>query len=139
METEPLVLWVAGIPATQGSKRVVRGRMIEVSGQKLKTWRQLVTLVAHNYRTRHGGETLSGPVTAVLSFRLPKPRTNTTPHPIGRNTGDIDKLTRAVFDALTDAQIWGDDSQVVNTHASKLWATHAHEAGVRISIRQAIA
>ena len=41
---------------------------------------------------------------------------------------DIDKLARAILDALTDARVWPDDGQVVTMHVEKRYG----EPGVEI-------
>jgi crossover junction endodeoxyribonuclease RusA len=51
---------------------------------------------------------------------LLKPSAPARPVPKGKDDGD--KLQRAVMDALTDAGMWADDSQVVEWHGSKLYA-----------------
>jgi len=44
---------------------------------------------------------------------------------------DLDKLERAIGDALTDAGVWVDDGQVVNSHTQK-W--YAETPGVHITV-----
>lgn len=39
--------------------------------------------------------------------------------PTTRSSGDIDKITRLILDALTDAGVWDDDSQVVSLQVCK--------------------
>lgn len=104
--------FVAGTPAPQGSKRHVgRGVLIE-SSKQLKPWREdvrqgaLVALADH-------APLLKGPVGVSLLFWLPRPKS----HPKTRRTipttrPDIDKLARAILDALTSAGAYNDDSQV---------------------------
>lgn len=119
---------VIAIPKPQGSKRafVVKGkndekaRAIVVDSDKdpLKSFREAVRATA----VEQGTEMLTGPVRVVLAFALPKPKAaerGPRRYPIGRNAGDVDKLTRAVFDALTDAHVWADDSQVCQAKVSK--------------------
>ena len=52
-------------------------------------------------------------------------------------TPDIDKLERAVLDAMTIAGVWGDDSQVVSGTRGKRYADEC-APGVRITIRSAV-
>lgn len=116
-------LTVNGIPVPQGSKRHVgRGVLIE-SSKDLKPWRRKVTAEATAALLLQDDDwepNYKGPVDAYLRFCLPKPMTvpkHRRGWPIVRP--DLDKLTRAIFDALTDAGVWGDDSQVVGVYASK--------------------
>jgi Holliday junction resolvase RusA-like endonuclease len=44
-------------------------------------------------------------------------------------------LTRAVFDALTQALIWDDDSRVVDLHVTKDYAPQQTRQGVTVVVR----
>lgn len=84
-----------------------------------------------------------GPVRIDLEFFLHRPKAH---FGTGKNSEklkatapayhlqkpDLDNLTKAVFDALTTAGIWGDDTQVVESFQSKKWT--AKEPGVLIKI-----
>lgn len=70
-------------------------------------------------------------VNVALTFWLPRPKTVKRPYATG--TYDIDKLTRAVLDSVTQAGIWRDDSDVVDLTVRKTYAD-LHEPGVLISI-----
>jgi hypothetical protein len=50
---------------------------------------------------------------------------------------DLDKLVRAVFDAIGSAGVWADDSQVVTVHAHKRLAKLGETTGVMIHIEPA--
>ncbi len=127
--TSALTVWAPGIPVTQGSKNRDRhGRMYDAKHRELRWWRDLIAL--QTVRARRGALTWSGPVQVRLAFLLPRPPSHRradgrlTPSaprlPVSRH--DLDKLTRAVFDALTASQVWGDDGQVVGLVASKSYA-----------------
>ena len=49
-----------------------------------------------------------------------------------KSKDDVDKLARAVNDALTMAAVWEDDGQVAVIHAYKLYAGVGQRAGVRV-------
>ncbi len=94
---------------------------------------------------------LKGPVSTSLLFCFPRPvghfgtgrnsgrvRAGAPRYPATQGSGDIDKLVRACFDALTDAAVWRDDSQVVKQWAEKVWVGDEDaldRPGVRIEIR----
>lgn len=120
---------VKGIAAPQGSKRgAVRGKtkagkpkvvMIE-SAAGLKAWRENVAAAA---------EVAAGPfwipvdtpVLARLLVFLPRPKTTRfTDYPAG--PPDVDKLQRAIGDALKTAGILTDDARIVQWVAGKRWA-----------------
>ena len=66
------------------------------------------------------------------SFYLPRPKSHFTKRGVRLSAPwwpvtkpDLDKLTRALLDALTDAGIWRDDSQAVELHAEKIYHDQA--------------
>jgi Holliday junction resolvase RusA-like endonuclease len=128
--TAELSFRVAGRPVTQGSKTgiVVGGRavLVEKARDRLKPWREAVrsTALEHLDQVMRGEawQPYPGPVHVQLVFALPKPasapKTRRT-WPTGARSGDVDKLARAVLDALTDAGVWRDDAQVVRLLVDK--------------------
>jgi len=116
-----LVITVHGKPAPQGSKRHVgRGVLVEQS-TRVKPWREAVKAAALEARAPRIEDR---PVTLeiVCCFDKPKsaPKRRRT-WPITRSSGDVDKLQRAIFDALCDAGIFKDDSQVISVTAEKVY------------------
>lgn len=124
--------FVDGAPAAQGSKRHVgNGRMVEQS-KNVGPWRERVAWWA---RQHHNGGVISGPIALTLRFVMPRPTSTpkrSTPPAIKRP--DVDKLCRAVNDALTGI-VWADDSQVVEMVASKRLAETGEPPGVLITVR----
>ena len=110
---------VRGLPAAQGSTRayIVKGKpIITTSSKGLATWRRLVADVAQNYAP---SEPWEGPVAVELDFGIPKPKSAPKRRRVWpAKRPDLDKLARAILDALTYV-IFADDSQVVELHASK--------------------
>ena len=134
---------VLGLPAPQGSKtHVGDGRMVE-SSKRVKPWRRQV---AAAYVDHDFGDVLIGPLALTVDFYLPRPKAH---YGTGRNAGalkpsapaehltmpDLDKLTRAVGDALTRLA-WRDDSQIVAWHAYKHYATTTTTVGAQITIQE---
>lgn len=123
-------LRVNGLPIPQGSKIpfVVRGvpKLRDDNAAKLKPWREGITKAAQiALFGRFDWQPLDGPLRCALLFGFPRPPS----HPKRRRTwptgegqqGDIDKLSRAILDGLTDAQVWVDDARVVELHSLKDW------------------
>lgn len=123
---------VHGLPIPQGSTRawVVHGKPIITSSAKgLATWRRLVADVAQDYAP---AEPWDGPVGIELHFGLPKPKSAPKRKRVWPDKRpDLDKLTRAVLDALTYV-VFADDSQVVEIRASKDYGA----PGVVVEIRR---
>lgn len=137
---------VPGLPITQGSKRAFvnkytgRAQMVEDSA-KLKPWRWAVGAVGASAMAKR--PLFSGPVKVRLQFLFPRPKSH---YGTGRNhdklkakapavpTGkpDLDKLQRAVFDALTHT-VWRDDAQVTEVFAIKRYYEHP---GVLVAVEE---
>jgi len=113
-------LEVLGDPAPQGSKKVIRGRLIEAS-KKLKPWRKAIEDACQPYAEQN---IYLGPIRLEVDFYLPRPpsiKMTKRPYPIV--PPDLDKLVRAVGDGVGQSGfIWGDDSQVVEILARKFYA-----------------
>ena len=126
-----ITLEVFGDPAPQGSKKVVRGRLIEAS-KKLKPWRAAIEKACQPYAQEN---IYLGPVRLEVDFFLPRPPSiKMTKRPLPIVPPDLDKLLRAVGDGIGQSGfIWGDDSQVVEIFARKFYADD-REPGAVINI-----
>jgi crossover junction endodeoxyribonuclease RusA len=112
-----------GAPATQGSKKAfLRGKkivMVEMD-EKLPGWRATVESAA---RLAAGPkwDTIDSAVSISGEIRLLKPQTTKYPaSPAG--TPDLDKLQRAIGDALTKAAVIKDDARITHWNIRKTWA-----------------
>lgn len=134
-------VWVQGLPAAQGSKKYAGHRWSPKAGRPVpllleeshavEPWRNLVTGTAQLRLNRYRGwKPLDEPLGVVLDVYVPRPRTVTRPLPTV--PPDVDKLTRAVFDAFTKAGVWEDDSRVVDVAAGKRYAIDQPGARVRV-------
>ncbi len=139
--------FVPGRPAAQGSKRAfprtsacgkISVALVE-SSKHLKPWRQTINAAARE----HGLKRLEGPVGMSLTFVMQRPashhiagardrplKASAPPYPSGR-VGDLDKLTRAVLDAL-DGVAYYDDSQVCLQ--SPVAKVYGNDPGVSIDV-----
>lgn len=143
-----------GAPVPQGSKRVWvkdgKAMMAEDQGLRHASWRREVTAAVQEcIWASHLDTPLEGPLVVGLTFFLNRPighyGTGKNSHAVKPGSPayptkppDADKLTRAVFDSLTDARLWVDDSQVVNYSARKRWVDRfgAIPEGVDIVVGQ---
>lgn len=156
---------VIGTPAPQGSKHgfaVKRkgqytGKVAQVeSSAKVKPWRQDVKYAAleviaddiSQLPVYGGWVPLDCAVDVTVAFRLARPKSH---YRTGRNAHllrdsapiypaskpDIDKLLRSTLDALGEAGVWRDDSQVVDVTARKVYAAGGARPGAVIIIKVA--
>lgn len=127
---------IPGTPQQQGSKRLTNGHMIETN-RRLAPWRAdaIHAIQEAMASTIYGGDwplTEAVHVGAYFYFIRPKSHYGT-----GRNSEvlkgtapdwrpappDLDKLQRALGDALTQAGAIRDDALIVSWFASKRWCT----------------
>lgn len=124
--------FIAGVPQQQGSKTayVVAGRAVvaDQNRARLKPWRaQVASASAEAWA---GLSPLDGPVKVVASFVLSRPRSVRRSRPHVRP--DLDKLSRALLDGISDAGcVWRDDAQVVELKVEKVYGT---QPGVHVSV-----
>jgi Holliday junction resolvase RusA-like endonuclease len=147
---------VLGTPAPQGSKRALHhsktGRIVTIESghERVQSWREAVKAAAFESRDQWDDRTpFPGPLVVEMTFTLNRPkhhwRTGRNAHLLRdaapshpATKPDIDKLQRSTLDALKDAGIYRDDSQVVDIHAAKTYpdrhmdALHIPGAVVRI-------
>jgi Holliday junction resolvase RusA-like endonuclease len=125
---------IYGDPAPQGSKRVFNGRVVEAAGNKLKVWRKAIAAACQNLVTEEH-LLLLGPVRVEVEFYLPRPASVTQKkRALPIVPPDLDKLLRGLLDGIGQSEvIWGDDSQVVQIEAIKLYADDT-EPGATVTI-----
>ena len=141
--------WIDGVPIPQGSKSVDRRNGYTFDANKnLRPWRKHVATAAAAAMKddAYGGlPTFDGPLGARLDFYMPRPkghyRTGRFSHLLRTDAPrwpavkpDVDKLERAIFDALTTAGVWADDARVVHSDTWKRYAHQSEQPGVRIQI-----
>lgn len=140
-ELDAIEFAVAGVPIPQGSKQafVVKGRAVvtERGRARLGPWRGQVAAMASAFVE----EPLAGPVYVELDFTFTRPkshyRTGALAHELKplapeyvATRPDVDKLARAVLDALTGVA-FRDDGQVAELRVSKRYSV---AAGVRVRL-----
>lgn len=159
--TQPasIAVFVPGTAKPQGSKQgrpIYRGSgatktftgkvaQVESAGEPLKEWRTDLRAAL----LTGAGEPLTNladaPVAVRLEFWMARPKSHyrtgrnshalryaAPKHPAGKP--DVDKLARAVLDAITSAGVWRDDSLVVDLHVSKRLAEIGETPGCHIRI-----
>lgn len=136
-----LRVFVPGVPAPQGSKSFVgrarSGRAILVeSSRAVKPWRATIAEALRKDGLPLLIYAAHVPVHATLTFVMPRPKaTPRGTNPPATKRPDLDKLVRAVFDAIGTAEVWHDDSQVTMLSAFKRVADPFEETGVVIYLQ----
>lgn len=137
--------FVHGIPVPQGSKKVIRGNVVEMADARLRSWRQDVALTAK--QAMEGRLPWQGPVMVAVSFYLVRPKAH---YGTGKNSErlkpqapaypsvhpDIDKLCRSLLDAMTGI-VFHDDRQVVMLQAGKFYGAPGMECEVAETLASA--
>jgi Holliday junction resolvase RusA-like endonuclease len=141
-----LTVTVAGKPATQGSKNRGRNGGMYEANEGLEAWRRAVALTVRAALPAADWppEVRGGPVAATVVFLLARPadhyrtgryagmvKDSAPLHPATRP--DVDKLIRAVLDALTTSGAIKDDGRVVTLAAVKTYGA-AGSTGARIHL-----
>lgn len=140
-----LEVFVPGKPEPQGSSRAFRhgNRVVITSANpKLKSWRAKMTEALREEAERRNISDYSGAAAMLVTFVLPRPASHLTSK--GELTKsapeahlskpDLDKLVRAVGDAISDAGIWRDDSVLMSLQAAKYYSDAFLEPGVTIVV-----
>lgn len=116
---------VKGIPIGQGSMKAFprkggRGVIVTHNSSKLKPWREQISWAAKEAMKTFKVSLIERPtpVKVLANFYFVRPKKgqewkSTKP--------DIDKLERAIFDAMTGI-VYRDDSQIAFVQAAKFWA-----------------
>ena len=121
---------VFGTAAPQGSKRLIGKVMVE-SSRRVHPWRSDVRSTA--IQNKPARWDLTSPMQVELTFWFPRPashygtkagisylKADAPAEPVSSRVGDLDKLCRAILDALTGVA-YLDDRQVVELQATKAY------------------
>lgn len=73
---------------------------------------------------------LSTPVSVYVEFVVRRPKTTKLLTP----RGDIDNYQKSLFDALTDAKVWDDDTLVDTVKAKKRFTKEGEEPHITLEI-----
>lgn len=123
------ILRIKGVPAPQGSMTCVGGgarngariHNVQPSNKpELHAWRAKVAAAAKRVVDEYGFVFVAhDPVRVEITFTFDRPKSVTRDWP--SVAPDVDKLCRAILDALTQGEIWADDGQCVDMHAVKAY------------------
>lgn len=135
--TRRVTLTVHGVPQPKGSLKAFpargrRGVVVLADNPKLAAWHRAVRATA--LEVRGGNAPFTGPVAVECVFLLPRPVSY--PKRVVHHTRkpDLDKLVRAIFDALAANVLFGDDAAVVDLRASKFYVRGGFSPGVVVTV-----
>jgi Holliday junction resolvase RusA-like endonuclease len=115
-------------PRCRAPLRVYQEEAVKGSSE----WKRTVALAV---KAKHQGLPFNNPVLITCYFRFARPDSSAERFPTARQYGDLDKLVRNVWDALTDGGFWADDSLAMSMGgSSKTWGDRE---GVAISVIEA--
>lgn len=127
----------AFVPRTWASKAYAAGvsprAVVTSDNPKVRAWELAITAAALMQRGRSGG--FGGPVSVTCAFLLPRPASYPKRVVHAVKKPDVDKLARAVLDALAGV-LFGDDSTVTELHATKGYAFEGCSPGVVITVAE---
>ncbi|MDP7337683.1 MAG: RusA family crossover junction endodeoxyribonuclease [Vicinamibacterales bacterium] len=119
---------VYGKAEPKGSMIKNRWGAVRDANPRLKDWHHVVAGAAQTYAKAHNVG-FDQAVAVELRFALPRPKSLPKKVVEHLKKPDLDKLTRAVLDALTGV-LFKDDSQVVEIVASKTYAADHPSVGI---------
>ena len=127
---------VYGTPKPQGSKVVQRGHVRDARDDS-RAWRDAMVSEMRVASRQVSGARMSGPVRLEAAFQFHRPATGSAVRhgwPYTSRTPDLDKLLRAVCDALQISGIINNDCQIVATAASKGFIGAGEKEGVCLTV-----
>jgi crossover junction endodeoxyribonuclease RusA len=124
---------VAGVAQPKGSTRAFMPKgaafpVVTTTNRSLKAWQYAVQRAAGLEFDRQ----VQGPIALLATFYLPRPK-STRKGSYHLKKPDLDKLTRAIGDALTGTA-YRDDSEIVSIHTHKCYADDGMVPHARIVI-----
>jgi Holliday junction resolvase RusA-like endonuclease len=147
--TRTLTINVVGTPTQQGSKtagvtKEGKAYTRDANAKTLKPWRAEVAACAEQAARDARWETTTGPTEVVVTFYSHRPASH---YGTGRNAGklkptaptwkptapDVDKLARAILDALTTSRAIHDDRIVARLVLEDRYADAATGAQIHIT------
>jgi Holliday junction resolvase RusA-like endonuclease len=137
----PISFVVLGEPKSQPRPKAMRrGNFVHIyTPATAKAWKGAVASAAAPFLSP---VPIEGPLSLSLDFRFARPKSHYTSK--GALTKgarlqhttkpDADNLAKAVMDALTDAGLWKDDTQIVQLSVTK---SYADDQGVTVRLAEA--
>jgi crossover junction endodeoxyribonuclease RusA len=132
---------VVGVPQPKGSMRAfhvpgMKAPIVTESNRNVRSWSQLVAAAAGHRMSEADAHLMLGALAVRLVFALPRPKAIKAKRVPHTRKPDLDKLTRAILDALTGV-VYRDDAQVVLLEIAKRYADPGVVPSVDVIIAEA--
>lgn len=133
---------IPGIPAPQGSKRHVGNGILVESSKRLRPWRADAIATIQQKADEIKCKQITTAVRVYAMFKFPYLKSHCNSKGILKpasadahktSAPDLDKLLRALFDALTESGIIRDDALIVEVACSKCY-NHVPETYVKLEL-----
>jgi crossover junction endodeoxyribonuclease RusA len=134
---------IPGEPQVKGNLRRAPSGGLYDSNRDLGAWANRAALAGHD--AMNGRRPVDAPIRLTVRFIFRRPKSHKTgtgnmsaegkrsAYPATRSIGDLDKLERAIGDALTGV-IWTDDARIVQKISTKVWGD---QPGVELLVEPA--
>ena len=142
-----LAFTVRGMPAPQGSKRLLAHGALVESSSRVKPWRTDVKAAAEAALTGAPDWDPRGAFTVTITCRFPRPsahygtgsraatvKASAPTWPVTRSSGDVDKLARAVLDALEASGAIHDDAAIADLIVRKRYSADGDPMGASVAV-----
>lgn len=136
--------YVSGEPRPQPRPRAFARKMGDkyvarvYDSSTAEGWKSAVAEAARSARIQK----FTGAVALELHFNFKRPKSHFTSKGMVKESAprfheqrpDWDNLGKAVADALTKLEAWGDDAQIVGVHLTKSWSIGSSPGGCHVTI-----
>ena len=132
-----ITFFVPGIPVPKGSRKSFICKQTGVIRNKdandnTKPWQLAIAWATREAMS--GRDPMQGAVKVTAVFHMPKPKSYPKRREIAhKKKPDLDKLQRALFDALKQGGAYNDDSQVIAVEA---WKGYADTCGAVVTVAE---
>lgn len=141
-------VWVPGKAAPKGSLRAGRNGRLREDNERTTPFREQVRQRVHEDLAARGHLTAwRGPAAVLIVATFAMPKRENYAAPVTRATGDVDKLSRTVLDALQDNRrapgtkaelpytgALGDDAQVIRLETHACYAASPYDVGTLVRV-----
>lgn len=144
----PLTFFVPGVPRPQGSMQAIvsksTGRAFMKQNPTLAEWRNAVVVKAWEAVEEHDWQVIDeGPAHLEVQFFFARPKSHSrkrrdADRGIKHDGSDLDKLVRAIGDALGTAGLYADDRQITSIHARKFYADGPGGEGALVTLARVL-